>query len=104
MAAGAVAATIGIFLPSFLFVALLNPLIPRLRKSKIMGAFLDTVNMVSVAIILSVIVEISRATLLDWKTTVIAVTSFIATFYCKKLNTAFTILGGAVVGYCLSLL
>lgn len=54
-APGAIAATIGIFLPSFLFVALLNPLIPKLRKSKIMSAFLDTVNIVSVAIILSVI-------------------------------------------------
>ena len=41
---GAMAATVGIFLPSFLFVALLNPLIPKLRKSKIMSAFLDAVN------------------------------------------------------------
>ena len=101
---GAVAATVGIFLPSFLFVALLNPLIPRLRKSKIMSAFLDTVNVVSIAIILSVIVEMGRSTLSDWRTIVIAVVSFIVTFYFKKLNTAFIILGGAILGYILALI
>jgi chromate transporter len=73
---GAIAATIGIFLPSFAFVALLNPLIPQLRRSKVMSAFLDTVNVVSIAIILSVIVEIGRLTLLDWRTIIIAIISF----------------------------
>lgn len=102
-ATGAIAATIGIFLPSFLFVALLNPLIPRLRKSRIMGAFLDTVNVVSVAVILSVIIEIGRITLLDWKTILIACISFMVTFYFKKLNTAFVIFGGAMLGYILTL-
>ena len=101
-ASGAIAATIGIFLPSFLFVALLNPLIPRLRRSKIMSAFLDTVNVVSIAIILSVIVEISKLTLLDWRSIAIAAISFIVTFYFKKLNTAFIILGGALLGYALT--
>ena len=101
-ASGAIAATIGIFLPSFLFVALLNPLIPRLRRSKIMSAFLDTVNVVSIAIILSVIVEIGKLTLLDWRSIAIAAISFIVTFYFKKLNTAFIILGGALLGYALT--
>jgi chromate transporter len=99
---GAVAATIGIFLPSFLFVAFLNPLIPRLRKSKVMTAFLDTVNMASVAIILAVVVEMGRETLLDWRTILIAVASFFITFYFSKVNTAFIVIGGAVVGYILS--
>lgn len=103
-AGGAIAATIGIFLPSFLFVALLNPLIPRLRKSKIMRAFLDTVNIVSIAIILSVAVEIGRMVLLDWRSMVIAVLSFIVTFYFTKLNIAFVILGGALLGYVLYLI
>lgn len=100
---GAMAATIGIFLPSFLFVALLNPLIPMLRRSKPMSAFLDTVNIVSVAIILSVIIEMGRVTLLDWRTILIAVISFAITFSFKKLNTAFIILGGSIIGYVLSL-
>jgi chromate transporter len=100
-AAGAVASTIGIFLPSFLFVALLNPLLPLLRQSKLMSAFLDTVNVVSVAIILSVIVEMGRVTLLDWRTVVIAIASFVISFRYKELNTAFVILFGAVAGYLL---
>jgi chromate transporter len=101
---GAIAATAGIFLPSFLFVALLNPIIPRLRRSKIMSAFLDTVNVVSITIILSVIIEIGSATLLDWRTIFIAGASFVATFHFKKINTAFIILGGAILGYCLAFL
>jgi chromate transporter len=99
---GAIAATIGIFLPSFLFVALLNPIIPRLRSSKLMTAFLDTVNIASIAIILSVIIEMGKETLLDWRTILIAVIGFFVTFYFKKLNTAFVVLGGAVLGYALS--
>jgi chromate transporter len=99
---GAMAATIGIFLPSFLFVALLNPLIPKLRKSALMSIFLDTVNVVSIAIILSVIVEIGKIVLIDWKGIIIMVISFVITFSFKKLNTAFIIAGGAVLGYILS--
>jgi chromate transporter len=102
--AGALAATIGIFLPSFLFVALLNPLIPKLRTSKIMSAFLDAVNMAAVAVILAVMVEIGKETLLGWKTIVIAVTGFLVTFYFKKINTAFVVLGGSLLGYLLSLI
>ncbi|RPD48246.1 chromate efflux transporter [Paracnuella aquatica] len=101
-AMGAVAATIGIFLPAFLFVALLRPLLPLVQKSSAMRAFLDTVNIVSVAIILSVIIEMGRSVLLDWRTMVIALASFAVTFYFKKWNTAFIIVGGAVVGYVLS--
>ena len=69
-----------------------------------MSAFLDTVNIVSIAIILSVIVEMGRSTLLDWRTIVIAIISFIVTFYFKKLNTAFIILGGAILGYVLAII
>ncbi len=103
-ATGALAATAGIFLPSFLFVALLNPLLPRLRRSPVMSAFLDTVNMASIAIILSVVVEMSRETLLDWRTVVIALAGFAVTFLFPKLNTAFVIIGGAAAGYLLWLL
>lgn len=101
---GAIAATIGIFLPSFFFVALLNPLLPRMRQSATLSAFLDTVNVVSVAIILAVVVEIGRTTLLDWRTILLAAISFVVTFWFKKLNTAFIIVGGAVLGYLLTLL
>jgi chromate transporter len=101
---GALAATIGIFLPSFLFVAFLNPLIPRLRKSKIMSAFLDTVNVASVAIIMGVVIEIGEESIRDWRATVIALLGFAITFYFRKLNTAFIVVGGAALGYLLSLI
>lgn len=98
---GAIAATVGIFLPSFLFVAFLNPLIPRLRKSPVMSAFLDTINVASVAVIIAVAVDMGRETFLDWRTVVIAVAGFLVSFYFRKLNSAFLVVGGAILGYIL---
>jgi chromate transporter len=100
---GALAATIGIFLPSFLFVLLLNPLIPRLRKSKAMSAFLDAVNVAAVAVIVAVALEMGTATLQDWKTITIAALAFIIAFVFKKLNSAYLVIGGSLLGYLLSL-
>src|SRR5690606_31009250 len=77
---GALLATLGIFLPSFFFVLLLNPLIPRMRKSALMAAFLNHVNVASVAVIVAVVVTMSRDTLTDWRTIVIAVVSLAVTF------------------------
>ena len=101
---GAIAATIGIFLPSFLFVILLNPLIPRLRKSKAIAAFLDTVNLVSVALILAICVDMGKSAITDWRTITIALIGLIITITFKKLNTAFVIMGGAGLGYILQLI
>ncbi|APD07513.1 chromate transport protein [Flavobacteriaceae bacterium UJ101] len=99
---GAIAATLGIFLPSFLFVALLNPLIPKMRKSKIIAAFLDAVNIAAVAVIIAVCIEMGKETLTDWRTITIALISLIFVFYFKKLNSAFIVLGGAFLGYILT--
>ncbi|PZF71632.1 chromate efflux transporter [Taibaiella soli] len=101
---GAIAATAGIFLPSFLFVALLNPLIPKLRQSKFMSVFLDTVNIISVALILAVCVEMGKATIADWRSVTIAVAGFGVAMKFPKLNSAFVVLGGAVLGYLLWLI
>jgi chromate transporter len=101
---GAMAATIGIFLPSFLFVALLNPVIPKLRQSKPMSAFLDAVNIASVAIILAICVEMSEESIHDWRAIVIAIASLAITVTFKKINTAFIILGGAIAGWLLYLI
>lgn len=98
---GAIAATLGIFLPSFLFVALLNPIIPRLRRSPAMSAFLDTVNVASVAIILAVCVEMGKDSISDWRGVVIACAGFAVTMLFKNINTAFIVLGGALLGYLL---
>ena len=100
---GALAATIGIFLPSFLFVALLNPLIPKMRKSKPFGAVLDAVNIAAVAVIITVCINMAKETLTDWRTVAIMLASLVAVFAFKKLNHAFIVLGGALLGYLLLL-
>src|SRR5690606_9951230 len=99
---GAMAATLGIFLPSFIFVAILNPLIPKMRKLKSIAAFLDAVNMAAVAVIVAVCVEMGKDTLTDWRTILIAVLSLIAVFVFKKMNSAFIVIGGALAGYLLT--
>jgi len=98
---GALMATIGIFLPSFFLVALLNPLIPKLRKSKVMAIFLDTVNAISIVLILSICIEMGRSAVNDWRTILIACVGFGVCLVFKKLNSAWVILGGAVLGYLL---
>ena len=103
-AAGAAAATVGIFLPSFLFVALLNPLIPKLRQSGLMGTFLDTVNIASVAIIGAVCLEMTRAAVTGWRSAAIGILSVLLVFGFPKVNTAYIVLGGALMGYLLYLL
>jgi chromate transporter len=99
----AAAATLGIFLPSFVFVAFLNPLVNRLRKSKIASAFLDAVNIAAIALILGICVEMGKDSINDWKTISIAIVGFAVTLSFKKLNSAFVVLGGAVLGYILYL-
>ncbi len=99
---GAIAATIGIFLPSFIFVAILNPFVPKMRKSKIIAAFLDAVNIAAVAVIVAVCVEMGKDTLTDWRTILIALLSIIAVFVFRKMNSAFIVIGGAFIGYVLT--
>jgi len=100
---GALAATLGIFLPSFLFVLILNPLIPKMRKSKIIRSILDAVNVAAVALIVVVCIEMAKDTFTDWRSLVIAIVSLIAVFGFKKVNSAFIVLGGALLGYLLFL-
>jgi len=100
---GAIAATVGIFLPSFLFVLLLNPLIPKMRQSKLISAFLDAVNIAAVAVIVAVCIEMGKESLTDWRALVIGILSLIVVFGFKKLNSAFIVLGGAILGFLLSM-
>lgn len=101
---GSMAATIGIFLPSFLFVALLQRLVPYLRKSPVLAAFLDTVNVVSVAIILAVLIEMGKETITDWRMILIAAAGFLVSFFYPRVNSAFIVVGGALLGYILTLI
>ena len=98
---GAIASTIAIFLPSFVFVALLNPLVKKLRNSKALFAFLDAVNVASVAIIAAVCIVMSKDTITEWRTIVIALVSAIIVFKFKKINSAFIVIGGALLGFLL---
>lgn len=101
-AIGAIVATLGIFLPSFIFVLLLNPFIPKMRKSKIIGTILDAVNVAAVALIIAVCIEMAKDSLMDWRTILIAIISLVTVFVFKKMNSAFIVLGGAVIGYILT--
>ena len=99
---GAIAATAGIFMPSFLFVWLLNPLIPKMRKSKVLGYFLDSINVAAVAIMLAVVITMSKQTLVDWQAALIAVVSGILIFGFKKVSVMWVLIIGAILGYVLA--
>ena len=101
---GAIAATAGIFMPSFLFVWLLNPLIPKMRKSKVLGYFLDSINVAAVAIMLAVLITMSKQTLVDWQATLIAVVSGVLIFGFKKVSVMWVLIIGAILGYVLALI
>ncbi len=98
---GALGATTGIFLPSFLFVWLLNPLIPKMRKSKVLGYFLDSINVVAVAIMLAVLITMSKQTLVDWQAAFIALISGVLIFKFKKVSVMWVLVIGAILGYVL---
>jgi chromate transporter len=101
---GAVMATVAVFLPSFIFVALLNPLVPRMRRSALFSAFLDGVNAASVAIIVTVCIAFTRESVTDWRTILIAAFSLVVTFGFPKVNTVFVVIGSALAGYGLQML
>jgi chromate transporter len=101
---GAIVSTIAIFLPSFVFVALLNPMVKKMRNSILFSAFLDAVNVASVAIIAAVCFDMGKDTITDWRTILIAVLSMVIAFGYKKLNSAFVVLGGSLIGYLLTLI
>ncbi len=101
---GAVGATIGIFLPSFLFVLILNPLIPKMRKSPLLRFFLDSVNVAAVGIMVVVLFKMGKETLFNWESIVIAVLAFIFVFGLKKSNPIWIVLGGSILGYVLNLI
>jgi chromate transporter len=61
------------------------------------------VNIAAVALIVAVCFAMGRDTLTDWRTIVIALVSLIVVFVFKKLNSAYIVLGGAVLGFLLML-
>ena len=95
--AGAVVATVGIFLPAFGFVALSGPLVPRLRQSPTTAAVLDGVNVGALALMAVVTWQLAQAALVDGVAVLLALASA-ALLFGARVNSAWLILGGALVG------
>jgi chromate transporter len=100
---GAALATLGIFLPAFAFVALIHPLVPRIRQSPLLSALLDGVNVAAIALMAAVTVGIARAALVDWVTVALAgVAGVLLIRY--KVNSTLLIVGGGIIGVIYQLL
>ena len=95
---GALVATIGIFLPAFLFVALSGPLVPRIRRSAAAGAFLDGINVASLALMTVVTFVLARAALVDLPTIALLLISGVLLIRFR-INSVWLVLGGALVGF-----
>jgi len=94
---GALLATAAIFLPSFVFVAIVYPLVPRLRRSAPTSAFLDGANVAALGLMAGVTWQLARAAIVDPTTVVLAVCAF-AALLRFRLNSAWLVAGGAAVG------
>ncbi|CAA0187697.1 chromate efflux transporter [Tenacibaculum maritimum] len=99
---GAIAATIGIFLPSFIFVLILNPLVDKMRASKILSYFLDSVNVAAVAIMLVVLVKMGYSSLISYREFIILGISILLIYKIKKMNSIWLVPIGAIIGYLLT--
>jgi len=97
-AAGAAVATLGIFLPAFVFVALSAPFLPRLRASPVAGALLDGVNAASLALMAVVTAHLARAALVDPLTLGLAAAAGAALLARPRWSSAWLVLAGGAAG------
>ena len=95
--AGAALATVGIFLPAFVLVAISGPFVPRLRASPGAGAFLDGVNAASLALMAAVTLQLGRSALRDPFAVAVAAASALL-LYRFRVNSAWLVLGGGAAG------
>lgn len=98
---GALLATLGIFLPSFIFVAISNPLIPKIRNSTWASSLLDGVNAAALGLMAAVTVQLAGSSLTDLYTITIAIISLLLLMR-YKINSTWLIAGGAFAGFILS--
>jgi chromate transporter len=102
---GAIVATLGIFLPSFLLVAALNPFMNPIRNSSWTRPFLDAVNVSAVALMVLTTIQLGMATLIVPKTPYVdflglgisIISAILAIRY--RINAAYLILGGGIIGW-----
>jgi chromate transporter len=102
-APGAAVATLGIFLPSFMYVAILAPILFRLRQSVWIGAFLDSVNVCAVALMAGVTFRLGSDALQSWRAWLIAAAS-LGALLRWKVNPAWIVVGGGIAGFLLAAL
>lgn len=95
---GAIVATVGIFLPSFFFVAVSAPFLAKLRTSQFFSRFLNGVNAASFALMGLVTFELGVKSLVSFPTVALGVTAFIVLKF-TKLNSAWLILGAGILGF-----
>lgn len=96
--AGAIAGTVGIFLPAFVLVWVVNPWVPKIRQSPWTSGFLDGVNAASLGLMAGVTYTLGRAALVDWLTIIVAILSAIAVFRFK-INSAWLVMAGGAIGF-----
>ena len=95
---GALLATVGVFLPSFIFVAVTSPIVPHLRRWRWTGALLDGVNIAALALMAGVTLQLGRAAIVDPLTGVLAVLGALL-LVRFGLNSAWLVLLGGAVGF-----
>jgi chromate transporter len=93
----ALAATVGVFLPSFIFVAAVFPLVGIIRRSHWASAFLDGVNVGALGLMAGVTWQLGRAALVDWFTVSLALVAA-AVIFSFKINSVWLVLGGGIAG------
>jgi chromate transporter len=98
---GAAVATLGIFLPAFVFAAISGPLVPRIRRSQVASAVLDGVNVASLALMAAVTLQLGRAAIVDVPTAILAAVGAVVLLRYQP-NTAWLVLGGALAGTAIS--
>ncbi len=94
---GAVVATVAIFLPAFVLVAISGPLVPRIRRSPVASAALDGVIVASLGLMGVVACQLGRDAIMNWQTGLIAFVSAVLLFR-YRVNSAWLILGAAAIG------
>lgn len=97
---GAAVATLGIFLPAFVFVAVSGPLVRWLRRNLAAAAFLDGVNVASLALMAVVSYQLGRASIVDLPTLALAAAAVLALHY--RVSSLWLVLGGALAGLALT--
>lgn len=94
---GAVLATLGIFIPAFIFVALIRPVIARVRDRAWTAALLDGVNAAALGLMAAVTIELGETALVDAVTVLVAALA-LGALIRFRINSAWLVIAGAVVG------